>query len=124
MKGIFRLKLNDGTEIGFKFGTYAMAIACDKDKCSLSTFFERVGLSDDKKLKKKEVKLSSLLHLWYGAAVNYYEHINKEVDFTVSHVSDWIDEIGYEKITETYQKALTQYVPKNSQAPETAGQMN
>jgi hypothetical protein len=119
MKGIFEFTLEDGRAVGFKFGTYAMAVACDKDKCALDTFFTRIGLGGG---KKREIRTLSLLHLWYGAAVNYYEHIDKEVNFTASHVDDWISEIGYEKMMETYQKALTQYVPKNSTAPEMAGQ--
>lgn len=116
MRGIFKFKLESG-EVGFKFGTYAMSVACDEEGCNINELFSRIGFN-----KKSDVKLSALLNLWYGAAVHYCHHVNKEADFNVSHVSDWLDEIGLDKVKDTYVDALRQYVPKNSKAPETAGQ--
>jgi hypothetical protein len=116
MRGIFTFDLESG-KVGFKFGTYALSIACEKDGCGLNEFFNRCGFN-----KTGEVKLSSLLNLWYGAAVHYCHHLNKEVDFNSSHVSDWLDEIGLDKVKETYVEGLKQFVPKNSKAPVETGQ--
>jgi hypothetical protein len=117
MKGVFIFKIQD-RQVGFKFGTYAISVACDKEKCNISELFSRVGFND-----KGEVNLKSLLNLWYGAAVHYSESNNIDLDFSPANVSDWLDEIGLEKVKTTYIEGLRQFVPKNSQAPEKTGQM-
>lgn len=116
MRGIFEFELEHG-KVGFKFGTYALYVACEKENCGVKELFTRCGFN-----KNGTVKDFSLLHLWYGAAVHYCHHKNQEVKFNPSHVSDWLDEIGIDKVKETYIEGLKQFVPKNSKAPETAGQ--
>jgi hypothetical protein len=116
MKGVFTFKLQD-REVGFKFGTYAISVACDKESCNIGDLFERIGFNKD-----GNVNLRALLHVWYGAAVHYCHHINKEVDFNTANVSDWLDEIGLDKVRATYVDGLKQFVPKNYTAPEKAGQ--
>lgn len=119
MKGIFEFKIGD-VERGFKFGTYAFAIACDKDKCNLTELQIRCGLSK-KNGEKIEVNLLSLLRLFYGAAVHYAEHKKQKIDFSEADVSDWTDELGLEKVQEILALGLSSYQPKNSSSPKETG---
>jgi hypothetical protein len=112
MKGIFKI---DETK-GFKFGTYAFAVACEQDKCTLSEILKRIGIpyEQDGKQKVEPVNLMSLLHVFYGAAVSYAQSHKRKADFQPSDVSDWIDELGLERVNEILSEGLNQYVPKNS----------
>jgi hypothetical protein len=115
MKGIFEFEI-EGKKRGFKFGTYAMAVACEYDKCVLSDILKRIGvpyLVDGEK-KKDKVNIMSLLHIFYGAAVHYAEHKKQPVDFSTSDISDWVDELGLEKVNAFLNDGLNQYSPKNS----------
>jgi hypothetical protein len=117
MKGIFKI---DETK-GFKFGTYAFAVACEQDKCTLSEILKRIGIpyedvdADGNRIKKVDpVNIMSLLHIFYGAAVHYAQSQKRKADFQPSDVSDWLDELGLDKVNEILANGLNQYVPKNS----------
>lgn len=113
MKGNYEFNIDD-KKVGFRFGTYSLSISMKKNQCSsLGEFFEKV-LSQD---------LQALLDLFYGAAVHYASHKKIVVDFNDSDVSDWIDEIGFDKSTEMMMDMIKQYNPKNSQPPATGDQM-
>lgn len=116
MKGIFKI---DETK-GFKFGTYAFAIACEQDKCTLSEILKRIGIpyEVDGIKKSDPVNIMSLLNIFYGAAVHYAHSQKHKVDFQPSDVSDWLDELGIEKVNEILLQGLNQYVPKNSNSLE------
>ncbi len=116
MKGISEFVDTNGVKRGFKLGTYAFAIACKADGCSLDILLRRIGIAytDEHGNEKKDpVNLESLLNVFYGAAVHYSQNNNVKVDFNASHVSDWIDHLGIEKANEILSDGLNQYVPKN-----------
>lgn len=113
MKGVFEFEV-DGKKRGFKFGTYAFAVACEKEGCSINELQKRIGDSN--------LNIMVLLHLFYGAAVHYAAHKKIEVDFTTSEVSDWLDELGYGKVTEILNSGLNVYQPKNSTSPQEKGE--
>ena len=116
MKGIFEFEIS-GQPRGFKFGTYAFSIACERDgNCDLNELFKRCGFAYkvDGGLKSDSPNLKTLLHLFFGAAVHYAEHKRHSLDFTLSDVSDWLDEIGLEKLTDMITEGSSQYIPKNS----------
>jgi hypothetical protein len=117
MKGIFKI---DETK-GFKFGTYAFAVACEQDKCTVSEILKRIGIpyeivdGDGNRVRKVDpVNIMSLLHVFYGAAVSYAQSQKHKADFQTSDVSDWMDELGLEKVDEILAEGLNQYAPKNS----------
>lgn len=100
MHGIIEFEIS-GKKRGLKFGQYALLLASRKDECSLSQFFTRV-------LVDKETL--SFIHLLYGAAVSWCESKNKKIDFTVEDISEWINELGVERMTE--------YINEGLKAPE------
>ena len=121
MKGIFEFDVS-GQKRGFKFGTYAFGVACEKEgDIDLNTLFKRCGFpykaGKDKDgndiMKADSAKIKSLLHLFYGAAVHFAEDNDHVVDFKVSTVSNWMDELGEAKMMEMINEAFFQYVPKN-----------
>ena len=120
MKGIFEFELEGNKKVGFKYGTYGISISCEKEGCAVDELFRRCGMpyltkgADGKpEVRADQPKLQSLLHLVYGAAVHYAEDNNIPVDFKVSTVSNWLDEIGEEKLKPMMVDSLTQYIPKN-----------
>lgn len=117
MKGIFEFEVS-GEKVGFKFGTYGLSIACEKEgDIDMNTLFKRCGFiyKDEKGVARADkAKMKSILHLFYGAAIHYAEDHNQPTDFKVSTVSNWMDEIGEEKLMEMIQKAFFTYEPKNS----------
>lgn len=119
MKGIFEFEVQ-GESRGFKFGTYAFSIACEKEgDIDLNTLFKRCGFiykDKDGKAKADPAKMKSLLHLFYGAAVHYAEDNDRPTDFKVSTVSNWMDEIGKDKLMDIINKAFFSYEPKNSES--------
>lgn len=128
MKGIFEYDV-DGVKRGFKFGTYGISIACEKEDCTVDVLYKRCGIPYLEKdsdgnpvVKYDQPKLKALLHLMYGAAAHYAEDNNLPVNFKVSNVSDWLDILGEEKIKPMLDHGLSQYVPKNSTSPAETGE--
>lgn len=121
-KGIFEFEVN-GEKRGLKFGTYGLGVACDKEKCSVDVLYKRIGQpyiegeGENKTVKRDPVNLMALLHLFYGAAVHYAESVKREVDFSASDVSDWLDALGVDRVNEIMTEGLNQYIPKNSKSP-------
>lgn len=121
MKGIFEFEI-EGQKRGFKFGTYAFSIACEKEgDIDLNTLFKRCGFpykdGKDKQgkdiIKAEKAKMKSLLHLFFGAASHYAEDNGQPIDFKVSTVSNWMDELGEAKLMEMINESFFQYIPKN-----------
>jgi hypothetical protein len=122
MKGIFEFEIGEPkVKRGFKFGTYAFAIACEKDDCPLNVLLQRIGVGADE-VSINKVNVMTLLRVFYGAAVHYAEHVKQPADFSQSDVSDWVDELGLERINEILTNGLSQYVPKNSNSPTETGE--
>lgn len=124
MKGIFEFEI-EGQKRGFKFGTYAFSIACEKEgDIDLNTLFKRCGFpykagkdKDDKDIIKAEkAKIKTLLHLFYGAACHFAEDNDKPTDFKVSTVSNWMDELGEARLMEMIHESFFQHIPKNSES--------
>lgn len=115
MKGIFEFEIS-GQQRGFKFGTYALGVACEQDKTTLSELFKKIGVPYEENGQKKtdSVNIMSLLHVFYGAAVHFAKHKKQSVDFGPEDVSDWLDELGIEKVNSILVDGLNQYQPKNS----------
>lgn len=121
MRGIFEFEAG-GKKRGFKFGTYALSVACKKEDCSVDVLFRRCGIpykDEDGEYKRDPVDLGAFINLWYGAACHYAKSKGQEVDFQDVDVSDWMDELGQEKVTEMLIEAITPYQPKNSTSPTT-----
>jgi hypothetical protein len=111
MKGIFEFEVGDPkVKRGFKFGTYALAVASEKNGVSLSALLKKIGIGE----VGAEVDVMALLHVFYGAAAHYAKHQKQEIDFSESDVSDWIDELGLEEINRFMKEGFNQYSPKNS----------
>jgi len=114
MKGVYEFEVS-GRKVGFKFGTYALSEACEKDGCSVDVLLRRCGIPyvEEGVVKNDKINLKSFLHLFWGAAMHYAEDTGLEKDFKVSTVSNWLDEIGVENLNDMMANGLTQYVPKN-----------
>lgn len=115
MKGIFEFEVN-GVKRGFKFGTYGISVACEKDDCTVDVLLKRCGipyLNANGDASSDKPRLKSLLNFFYGAAVHYAEDHNLPTDFKPSTVSNWMDEIGLENVNKMVVNGLQQYVPKN-----------
>ena len=116
MKGIFEFDVS-GVKRGFKFGTYALSVACEKEgDIDLNTLFKRCGFpyKDEKgNPKADKAKPKSLLSLFYGAAVHFAEDNDQAIDFKVSSVANWMDEVGQEKLMSMINESFFPYVPKN-----------
>lgn len=126
--GIFEYEV-EGVKRGFKFGTYGISIACEKEGCDVGTLYRRCGIPYLDKNEKGEpvvkvdsANLKALLHLVYGAAVHYAEDNDLPIDFKVSHVSNWLDILGEDAIKPMFEHGLKQYVPKNSTSPTEMGE--
>lgn len=105
----------DGKIRGFRFGTYAIAVAQKQNGAkSIGDLFT--------KLQVEGGDFITLLDLFYGAAMQYADHKKQKPDFSVSDVSDWLDEIGLEKTMELVRQMLYEYTPKNSSPQETLGE--
>jgi hypothetical protein len=121
MKGIFEFEVGEPkAKRGFKFGTYAFAVACEKDKSTLSQLLKKIGVGES---PGASVDVMSLLNLFYGAAVHYAKHKKTEIDFNDSDVSDWIDELGIDQVNRFLVEGFQQYAPKNSNSPKENGEM-
>ena len=125
MKGIFEFEIG-GQKRGFKFGTFAFCEACEKEgDIDLNTLFKRCGFpyKDDKgNLKADKARPKSLLHLFYGAALQSAKDNKRTVDFEVSDIGSWMDELGEAKLMEMINESFFQYTPKNSESPAKTGE--
>lgn len=104
-----------GKTRGFKFGTYQMGISCQEEGLILNRPVDMVLFGK----RMSEGHLITTLNILYGAAYAYCVSKKLQVDFSPIDVSDWLEEIGFEKgiaiVTEGMQ------TPKNPEAPQTVG---
>ena len=106
----------EGRQRGFRFGTYALAVACKESGCATVEQFFGSFIGVD----KPESQLN-ILNLFYGAACQYANHKKEPVDFNSTDVSEWLDLLGSEKVTEMFTEFLKTYTPKNSTPPASPG---
>jgi hypothetical protein len=111
LKGSVREIKIGGKVRGFKFGTYALGIACREEDVDIIELGRR--LNDASK------HLLSIVNFLYAAAKSYCIANKLEVDFSPTDVGDWLDELGLDKSLEIIRAGLE--VP-NKEAPETPGQ--
>lgn len=94
----------DGKKRGFRFGTYA-----------IKTITKTTGIKDIheifKRIEKEDIEI--LLAFFYACAVHYSHHKQEKEDYNEANVSDWIDELGLEKIKEFTLQLLESYQAKN-----------
>lgn len=109
-KGIFERTIN-GKTVGFKFGTYAAAVAEQESGMSISQIFSNI--------QSNKSIVMSLLHYFYGGAASYCKSKGLETP-TIDVVSDWLEEIGLQDCMVIFTDSLSQ--PKNSEAPTQTGQ--
>jgi hypothetical protein len=109
----------EGKKYGFRINTWAIKESCRAIGCkSLNQLLVEIGLLEG------AVNIENFM-LFLLECAREYRHSEKiEGEVTIRDVYDWADEIGgvatlMAKITE----GLVQYMPKNLEAPETAGQM-
>ena len=115
MKGVFEFEVGEPVKkIGFKFGTMALAKVEEKEGKPVSQILAM--------LQSRKVSTMMVLHILYGAAFAYAEQRGLPTDFTVADVSDWCEEIGFEKMNEVIKQGLNQHVPKNSNPPVKTGE--
>lgn len=110
-KGIAEIEVN-GVKRGLKFGTLASGYFCEQEGVSLKGMAERM----------ENPTPLTFIRCIYGAARAYNESKGMPVDFTPAHVSDWIDDIGIEKVSDIIFSAMQVYedkAEKNGIAPET-----
>lgn len=112
-KSVIEIEIG-GIKRGFKFGTYSMAVTCEKENCSLGVLIDRIT--------QDEVQPMTILHVIYGGAVFYAKSHQQKIDFDETTVSDWLDELGFEVAMKLLRQGLEVYEPKNSAAPVMPGQ--
>lgn len=108
--GISEIEVS-GIKRGFKFGTYAMGIACKEDNCDIVELTRR--------MEDPGNHILSVLNFLYGAAVAFCKSKKIEVDFTPVEVSEWFDEVGLGEGMRLLREGM--HSP-NEKAPETPGQ--
>jgi len=108
-KSIFEIEIG-GVMRGFKFGTYSMSIACQKENCTLGELVTKIS---------GDVQPLTVLHVIYGGAVAYNKSKKLPTDFDESDVSDWLDVLGFDTAMNLLRAGLEIYEPKNWQAPVT-----
>lgn len=93
---------------GWRFGTYSIKIIS-----------ERTGVKDIAEIFRlmAEQDLTIILAFYYACAVTYAHHKGQEVDFKEVDVSEWVEEIGFEKANEYSLRLTSQYLPKNLNPP-------
>jgi hypothetical protein len=104
----------DGVKRGFKHGTWARAVACEEMAKRKNTKYSVDDLDKDIGLYGGEVDLTALMCFYYGCAVHYCESKKAIVDFSPVDVSDWLDELGLDKVTEITGSIFKQHEPKNA----------
>jgi hypothetical protein len=99
-----------GKKRGWRFGPY-----------SLKFISKTTGVSNMKELFKRlaEEDIEMMLAFYYACAVTYSHHKGEKEDYNEVDVSEWVEEIGFDKVNEYTQILLKQYVPKNLNPPET-----
>lgn len=102
----------EGKTRGVRTGTMAIAIAVKEcGAASTQEFYGRLASQD----------LLAVQALFYGSAYQYAQWKGQSIDFNITQVSEWIEDIGDAKASELTDKLLESYVPKNSNPPETPG---
>jgi hypothetical protein len=111
-KGIFEFEVGEPkVKRGFKFGTFAFAVACKEDGTPLSELLKKIGVG----VENPTVDIMALLNVFYGAAVQYAKEKRQPLDFHPVDISNWMDELGVDEVTRILTNGLTQYSPKNSE---------
>ncbi len=114
MRREFEVEIGGKTR-GFKFGTYQMGIACHEESLLLNRTVDMVELGR----RMDSGNLSTILNFLYGAAYAYCVSKKEKVDFGPIDVSEWIDEIGFDKAMQLLSDGMR--TPKNPEAPQTEG---
>lgn len=109
MRGAFEFDY-EGVKRGFYFNFNALGILEEQMGIPIDDIIEQLSNKDG----VKRPKVKTLLNFFYAGAVNYCEAKEKEVDFKLHDVGDWISEIGLEQAGKLIAVALSSHTPKNS----------
>lgn len=110
-KGVFKVDLGNGKgEACFHFGTLAAVYAEEKLGVPVSTIFKEIATA------------RTLLYYFWSGAVAYNEINGIKEDITIAKVSEWMDELGLEKLFEIYSASIKGPESKNGVAPREAEQ--
>jgi hypothetical protein len=117
----------DGRKRGFNFGTYTFKLInkIAGKELTIEQVFE--GLEENKKENGPTIleKIDFRRMFLQACAQHYCLSTRQEIDFTEVDISDWMDELGAEKVNEQMTELLRFYIDKalkNAQALE-AGQL-
>lgn len=111
-----------GVERGFRFGTWAMKVIADESgvKDIKKTFRLIQGIDDEG--NRTDPDLNTMLIFYYACAVNYAKHMKQRIDFEVYDVSEWVSELGFERINEMTLQLFDMYTSKNLNPPVETGE--
>lgn len=120
--GNIEFKIGD-VQRGFRFGTWAMKVIADESgvKDIKQTFKDIQGIADDG--SRKAPDLNTMLIFYYACAVNYTLHVKQKVDFDMYEVSEWVSELGFERINDMTLELFDMYMPKKINPPKPTGEM-
>lgn len=109
----------DGKKYGFRINTWAIKETCKITNCkSINELLVNMGLLTG------ELNIELYMLFVLECAKEYQHSEGKDVTVTLRDVYEWVDDLGgVVTSTKVIAEGLTQYLPKNSEAPETAGQM-
>lgn len=100
----------EGVKRGFKFGTYTFKLI---NQLAGTKTVEDVF----NKLAAGEQDFAST---FYFACAKHWSMFNKaDIDFDEVHVTEWVENLGAEKMSEITKELLEIYITKNLKAPET-----
>lgn len=97
-----------GVKHGLKFGMLASGYFCEEEGITLKQMFQRLT----------EPTPMTFINCIFAAARSYNESKKLPVDFDVSDVSDWIDEVGVNKISEIIFECMQVYEDKQEKNAE------
>lgn len=101
-KGTAEIEVS-GVKRGLKFGMLASGYFCEKEGITLKQMTDQLSNPTP----------FTFVNCIFAAARSYNESKELPVDFTVSQVADWIDEIGVDRISEIVFTAMQVYEDKN-----------
>lgn len=95
----------DGKKIGFRTGNMSLAVAIKESGCvSVDELIIRLQLKD----------LLAANAFFYGCAYQYFQWKGLPIDFNMTHVSEWIEDLGLEKVEGLTDKLLESYKEKKN----------
>ena len=77
---------------------------------------------DELILKLNMADLTAANAFFYGCAYQYFQWKGLPVDFNMTHVSEWVEDLGVDRMKELTDKLLESYKGKNPDPPMKSGE--